>query len=158
VFFQWLEYCEWVVSLGRQSRLVTINFRLFTFENSGPTHRSALLKQWRGCCPPPPPQGVHPALLKQKTFPFPYLICFSDRRGLGNLMFPLWFVFLGRSFVFLDMHPSNFYFVFRFFWVLWFIYGWQGFIKVIRSRIGFQSLSNVQLYFFQVYLMVLIHN
>ncbi len=82
----------------------------------------------------------------------PFLIWYASpgRRGLGNLMFPLWFVFLGGSFVFLDVDPSNFFLVFPFFWVLWFIYGWQGFIKDIHSRIGFQSLSNVQVHFFHV--------
>jgi len=43
-------------------------------------------------------------------------------------MFPLWFARLGGSFVFLDVGPSHFL-VFRLFWVLWFNYGWQGFIN-----------------------------
>ncbi len=48
--------------------------------------------------------------------------------GFGNLMFPLWFVLLGGSFIFLDEGPSILYLVFPLFWVLWFIYDWQGFI------------------------------
>jgi hypothetical protein len=43
-------------------------------------------------------------------------------------MFPLWFVLLGGSFVFLDMDFSILFHVFPFFWVLWLIYVQQGFI------------------------------
>jgi hypothetical protein len=39
-------------------------------------------------------------------------------------MLPLWFAFLGGSFVFLNM---NFVHCFPHFWVLWFIYDLQGF-------------------------------
>jgi len=35
-------------------------------------------------------------------------------------MFPLWFTFLGGSFVFLDVDPSILFLVFLLFWVLWF--------------------------------------
>jgi hypothetical protein len=44
-------------------------------------------------------------------------------------MFPLWFTLLGDSFVFFE--HGSFHFVPcipLFFWVLWFIYGWHGFI------------------------------
>jgi hypothetical protein len=47
--------------------------------------------------------------------------------GVRELMLPLWFALLGGSFVFLDVY---FHFVpcIPLFWVLWFIYDWQGFI------------------------------
>jgi hypothetical protein len=41
----------------------------------------------------------------------------------------LWFTLLGDSFVFLDVGPSISFLVFPLFWVLWFIFDWQGFIK-----------------------------
>jgi hypothetical protein len=49
-------------------------------------------------------------------------------RGFRNLMFPLRFALLGHSFVFLDVGPSILFLVFSLFWLLWFIYDWQGFI------------------------------
>jgi hypothetical protein len=62
----------------------------------------------------------------------PFLIWYAsyNKRGFGNLMFPLEFTLLGGSFVFLDVSPSILFFVFPFylFWVLWLVvYGWQGF-------------------------------
>jgi hypothetical protein len=48
--------------------------------------------------------------------------------GFGNLIFPLGFALLGGSFIFWDMGPSSLYLVFPLFWVLWFIYDWQGLI------------------------------
>jgi hypothetical protein len=51
-----------------------------------------------------------------------------NRRGFGNLIFPLWFALIGGSFVFLDVSPSNLFLVFPlffFFWMLWFIYDWH---------------------------------
>ncbi len=48
----------------------------------------------------------------------------------GNLMFPLWFSFLGGYFVFLDVGPSILFLVFPLIRVLWFIYDWQGFIII----------------------------
>jgi hypothetical protein len=45
-------------------------------------------------------------------------------------MFPLWFILLGGFIVFLDVGPSILFLVFPpFFWVLWFISDWQGFIN-----------------------------
>jgi hypothetical protein len=49
-------------------------------------------------------------------------------------MFPLWFTFLGGSFVFLHMGPSILFLVFPLFWVLWFIYDWQGFIIITHKE------------------------
>jgi hypothetical protein len=43
-------------------------------------------------------------------------------------MFPLWFAFLGGSFVFLNVRISILFLVFPLFWVLWLFYDWQGFI------------------------------
>ncbi len=44
-------------------------------------------------------------------------------------MFPFWLGLLGGSFVFLDVGPSILFLIFSlFYWVLWFIYGCQGFI------------------------------
>jgi hypothetical protein len=62
-----------------------------------------------------------------------------DKSGFENLMFSLWFAVLDRSFVFLDvMGPFILFIVFSlFFWVLWFIYDWQGFIS---TSIGCVSL------------------
>jgi hypothetical protein len=42
-------------------------------------------------------------------------------------MFPWWFAFFGGYFVFLDVGPSILFLVFPLFWVIWFIYDWQGF-------------------------------
>ncbi len=67
-------------------------------------------------------------ILLDALMSFPYLICFSPQEaGFGNSMLPLWFALLGGSFVFLDVY---FHFVpcIPLFWVLWFIYDWQGFI------------------------------
>jgi len=47
---------------------------------------------------------------------FVFDMFFCDERGFGNLMFPLWFVLLGGSFVFLDMGPSILFLVFPLFW------------------------------------------
>ncbi len=41
-------------------------------------------------------------------------------KGFGNLMFLLWFTFLGGFFVFLDVDPSILFLVLPLFWVLWF--------------------------------------
>ncbi len=58
------------------------------------------------------------------------------KRGFRNLVFPMWFVLLGGSFVFLNVGPSTLFLVFPlFFWVLWFIYDWQGFITPGESRV-----------------------
>ncbi len=55
--------------------------------------------------------------------------------GLANLMFPLWFALLGGSFVFLVVaSPSILFLVFPLFWVLWFIYGWQGYIIFLLEQ------------------------
>jgi hypothetical protein len=52
----------------------------------------------------------------------------------SNLIFPLWFTLLGGSFVFLDVGSFHFVpFIPPFFWVLWFIYDWQGFINQLPS-------------------------
>ncbi len=46
-------------------------------------------------------------------------------------MFPLWFTFLGGSFVFLDMGASNLFIVFPlFFWVLYFLFDCLGFNSI----------------------------
>jgi uncharacterized membrane protein len=53
------------------------------------------------------------------------LLCMSR-----TLMFPLWFALLGGYFfVFLDVGPSILFLVFPLFWILLFIYDWQGFIQ-----------------------------
>jgi hypothetical protein len=62
-------------------------------------------------------------------------------------MFPLWFALLGGSFVFLDVGPSILFLVFPLFWVLWFIYDWQGFIEndpPVRSLGNFEFLQNCE--------------
>jgi hypothetical protein len=53
------------------------------------------------------------------------------------MLFPLWFAFLGGSFLFLDVGPSILFLVFPLFlfWVLWLIYGWQGFIITIMVEL-----------------------
>jgi len=50
-------------------------------------------------------------------------------------MFPLWFALLGGSFVFLDVGPSILFLVPPLSWVLWLIYGWQGFIITIMVEL-----------------------
>jgi len=80
-----------------------------------------------------PPLSVLCTFYKKRILGLPpsfFLIwcAYCDWKGFGNLMFPLWFALLGGSFVFLDMGPSNLFLVFLPFWVLWFIYDWQGFI------------------------------
>jgi hypothetical protein len=47
-------------------------------------------------------------------------------------MLPLLFALLGDSFVLLDVDPSILFLAFSLclFWVLWFIYHWQGFITL----------------------------
>jgi hypothetical protein len=71
--------------------------------------------------------------------PPPHSYASRDRRGFGNLMFSLWFAVLGGSFVFFDVGPFILLLVFSllFFWVLWFIYDWQGFIS---TSVGCVSL------------------
>jgi hypothetical protein len=64
----------------------------------------------------------HPALSS-------FHMLLATKRGFGNLMFPLCFTLLGGSFVFLDTSPSILFLVFPLFWVLWFMYDWQGFIN-----------------------------
>jgi hypothetical protein len=50
---------------------------------------------------------------------------------LKNLIFPLQFAFLDGSFVFLDVGVLSFCSLYSpFLGVLWFSYGWQGFIKL----------------------------
>jgi hypothetical protein len=46
-------------------------------------------------------------------------------------MSPLWLTLLGGSFVYLDVGPSIMFLVFPFFWVLWFICDWEGFIIIL---------------------------
>jgi len=61
--------------------------------------------------------------------PFLYLICFSRLKGVQRLDVPLvvcpfrWFI------CFLGCGSSILFLVSPFFWVLWLIYGWQGFIN-----------------------------
>ncbi len=57
-------------------------------------------------------------------------------------MFHLWFALLGGSFIFLDMSPSILFFVFPFFWVLWFIHDWQGFIILLYSYANVMQQPN----------------
>ncbi len=60
----------------------------------------------------------------------PFLIWYAscNRKGFENLMFPLWSALLGGSFVILDVGPCSLFSLF--FWVLWLLYGLQGFINV----------------------------
>jgi len=51
-----------------------------------------------------------------------------DRRGFVNLMLPLWFALLGGSFDLLGCGSFHFVPCIPLFWVLWFIYDWQGFM------------------------------
>jgi hypothetical protein len=67
-------------------------------------------------------------LLGSPTF-FLYVSC--DRKGFENLMFPLWFPFLGSSFVSLNVHISLLFIVFSLLWVLWLFYDCQGFIIIV---------------------------
>jgi hypothetical protein len=59
-------------------------------------------------------------------------------------MLPLWFAFLGGSFVFLDVGPMILFFVFPLFWVLWFIYYWQGVISLSNTRGKSNKMHNLQ--------------
>jgi len=55
---------------------------------------------------------------------------------LKNLIFPLQFALLDGSFVFLDVGVLSFCSLYSpFLEVLWFIYGWQGFLKLKVSYI-----------------------
>jgi hypothetical protein len=79
-----------------------------------------------------------------------------DKSGFGNLMFSLWFAVLGGSFVFLDMMgPFILFIVFSlFFWVLWFIYDWQGFISTSVACVSLFSQDPpwISRWFFSGYL------
>ncbi len=60
--------------------------------------------------------------------------------GVQGLMCPLWFALLSGSFLFLDVGPSILFVVLPRFWVLWFMFDWQGFItKSLCSINGSQG-------------------
>jgi hypothetical protein len=58
---------------------------------------------------------------------FLFDIAYHNMRGFKSLMFSLWFCPLRWVFVFLDVDPPILFLVLSLFWVLWFIYNWQGF-------------------------------
>ncbi len=71
---------------------------------------------------------------------FPFLIWYASchKRGFRNLVFPMWFILLGGSFVFFWMWVlllCSLYSPPLFFLVLWFSYDWQGFITPGERRV-----------------------
>jgi len=83
---------------------------------------------------------------------FPYLICFLWQEGVWELDVPLWFALLGGSFVFLNMRCPILFLLFPLFWVLWFLFDWQGFIiKYTLFRQGKRYMSQPKLETFETF-------
>jgi hypothetical protein len=81
--------------------------------------------------------------------PFPNLsllfdVLLGNRRGFGNLIFPLWFVLIGGSFVFLNAVLSFCSLCSLSFWTLWFIYDWHGTINIITLDVGQSNVAPPQ--------------
>jgi len=82
-------------------------------------------------------EGLFTLGVFSKGPPFSYYVA-HDKRGFGNLMFPLWFALLGGRFFSLGVSPSILFLVFPF-WGAW-IDLWLARFEQTNSN---QKLNNV---------------